>query len=333
MQRREMMRKSARIFGVGISGGLLARSARGHEPAPNSEDIAAAIARATQVFMQAPIETTKLDDGFFVMTGPGGNIAVRGGPEGTLLVDSGFSSRAEDVAAMARKLGGKPVNLLINTHWHGDHTGGNAVFGRSGVRIVATENTRKRLATEQYIELAKAKIPPSPAEALPTLTTGDATLYVENEEIRLVAVPPAHTDSDLIVHFRKANVMHTGDLYAHRYYPSIDYSSLGTFNGLVTAAERMLALAGPQTRIIPGHGGALSDVKQLAAFHKMLAVLRDRITPLVEAGKTEDEVVAAAPTKDFDPDFGGGLFTGQMFTRMIFKSLVKEKEKPNGAGR
>ena len=247
------------------------------------------------------------------------------GPDGLYVVDAGIPARAQDILETARRVGGGgPVSVLINTHWHFDHAGGNEAFGRAGATILASAATRKRLSTEQYTEIFKLTTPASPPAALPTLTFEEGELHVGDETIHLLAVPPAHTDGDLIVHFTKRDLIHTGDLFSNGIYPNIDGSSRGWIGGMIAAADRILKLAGPKTKIIPGHG-PIATAADLVAFRKMLVAVYDRLAPMLDAGKTADEAVAAKPTSDLDATWAGGFFTGSMFTRVVYDGLVKHR--------
>ncbi len=171
--------------------------------------------------------------------------------------------------------------------------------------------------------------PASPAVALPTVCGDEFTLHVGDETIHLMAVPPAHTDGDLIVHFTKRDVIHTGDLFSNGFYPNIDGSSRGWIGGMVAAADRILKMAGPKTKIIPGHG-PLATTTELAAARQMLSTIHDRLATLLDAGKTMEQAIAAKPTKDLDPTWGKGLFNGGMFTRVVYDGLKKHREEKSG---
>ena len=319
MNRREWMRS-----GLGAAGALLlAGRARGDVPVDDS-DPAPLIARMGPLMAKVPIEAVELAAGFHLIRGPGGNIAVLGGPDGLIVVDSSVPMRANEVLETVKRVGGKPVSRLINTHWHFDHSGGNEAFARAGATILATEATRKRLATDQYNEAFKMTTPASPPVALPTLTTDEAELHVGGETIHLTAVPPAHTDGDLIVHFTARDVIHTGDLFTNGFYPNIDASSFGWIGGMITAADRILKLAGPKTRLIPGHG-PIATPADLAAFRTMLVTVHDRLAPMLDAGKTTQEAIAARPTSDLDPTWAKGFFNGGIFTRIAYDGLVKHR--------
>lgn len=321
MHRRELL-----TTGLGAAGALwLSGFGRADGPADDS-DPAVVIAKMGPLMKSIPIEVAKVADGLDVVQGPGGNVAVLKGPDGLFVVDSGVPMRAKDVHEKVKEVGGKPVSVLVNTHWHFDHAGGNEVFGQAGAVIVATAATRRRLSTEQYTAIFKITTPPSPAVALPALTADEFEFRAGDETVHLVAVPPAHTDGDLFVHYTVRDVIHTGDLFNNGFYPNIDASSDGWIGGMIAAADLILKVAGPKTKIIPGHGpvGTRDD---LVAFRKMLVTVQDRLTPLLDAGKTVDEAVAAKPIKDLDPSWGKGFFTGGMFTRVAYDGLVKHRKR------
>jgi cyclase len=319
MNRRKWMQSGLGAAACVLTAGRL----RGDEP-PDDSDPAPLIAKMGSLMLKIPIEHVELATGLNLIQGPGGNIAVLDGPEGLTIIDSGVPMRAKDIFETVKRVGAKPVTRLINTHWHFDHAGGNEVFARAGAMIIATAATRKRLATDQHSEVFKLTTPASPPVALPTLTSDQFDLHVGSEVLHLTAVPPAHTDGDLIVHFTAHDVIHTGDLFSNGFYPNIDGSSLGWIGGMISAADRILKLAGPKTRIIPGHG-PMGTPADLTAFRKMLVTVHDRLSPLLDAGKTIQEAIASKPTSDLDPTWGKGLFTGGMFTRVAYDGLAKHR--------
>jgi len=325
IRRRDWLRSGLGMAGAAAIGGMASRPARADNPPPES-DPAEAIKQLGPMMAKVKVEVSPLADRLHLITGPGGNMAALACDDGVLLVDCGFPGRTEEIGDAARRAGGKPVSVLINTHWHVDHAGGNADLARGGARIWATANTRKRLSTDQYNEAFRMASPASPPEALPSLTLEEADIYAGGEEIHLASVPPAHTDGDLIIHFRKADVIHAGDLFTSGGYPNIDANSRGWIGGMILAADRILKLAGPKTRIIPGHG-PVSSPEGLAAFRRMLVGVHDAIAPLVDAGKTADEVVAASPTRPFDAAWGKGPFNGPMFARLAHGGVVKHREE------
>jgi cyclase len=316
MQRRMLLKS-----GLGIAGSLmLAERGLGQEQPGDDSDPSTLIAKMGPMMEKIPIVVENLGDGLDVVKGPGGNVGVLRGPEGLVVVDSGVTQRAKDILETVKKTGGKPVSVLINTHWHFDHAGGNEVFGRDGAKVIATEATRKRLSTDQYTAVFKMTTPALPPVALPSLTFDEAEMHVGGETLHLFSVPPAHTDGDLVIHFTKQDVIHTGDLFSNGFYPNIDPSSRGWIGGMISAADRILKMAGPNTRIIPGHG-PMAKAEDLAAFRQMLATVHDRLAPLLDAGKTTEEAIKARPIMDLDATWGKGFFTGGMFTRVVYEGL------------
>jgi glyoxylase-like metal-dependent hydrolase (beta-lactamase superfamily II) len=321
MNRRECIKAS-----LGAAGALLVPGrARGQDPADDS-DPAKLVGKIVAASAKIPTEVDAIADGLKLVRGPGGNIAVLSAPDGLTVVDAGLPDRAEETLEAVRRAGGGPVATLINTHWHFDHAGGNPPFARAGATIVATPATRRRLSTDQYTEAFKMTTPASPPEALPDLTVEAAELHAGPETLRLISVPPAHTDGDLVVHFTAHDVIHTGDLFSNGFYPNIDASSLGWIGGMVAAADRILELAGPATRIIPGHG-PLGTRDDLAAFRTMLATVHERLARLLDAGKALDEAIAARPTADLDATWGKGFFNGGMFTRIAYDGLIRHRDR------
>jgi glyoxylase-like metal-dependent hydrolase (beta-lactamase superfamily II) len=270
------------------------------------------------------IKGTTIGENLTLITGAGGNMLVLNGADGGVVVDSGIPETAVAMASQVARVAPK-LNLLINTHWHFDHAGGNAQLARAGAKITAHENTLKRLSSEQTIEFFNRKMPASPEEAWPKTTfTAETKINLNGEDLRLVPVPPAHTDGDVIVRLEKANVVHMGDLYFQNMYPFIDYSSRGWIGGMVEAVKLALPLTDAKTKIIPGHGpvGTQEDLKTYLAF---LETIYDRFAKLKAAGKSVDEAVAATPTKDFDEKLGGSFFKPEQFVRFAYTGLLKHQ--------
>ena len=272
---------------------------------------------AQQNFDKVEIRTEKLSASTYVLFGAGGNIGLSIGDDAVFLIDDQYAPLTPKITAAIKALTDKPVKFVLNTHWHGDHTGGNANMGKAGALIVAHDNVRKRLSSEQFIEFMRAKVPASPKEALPVVSfSKDVTFHINDDEITAFHVPNAHTDGDAIVHFKKTNIVHMGDTYFNGFYPFIDISSGGSADGMVAAADRVLAIADDKTRIIPGHG-PVSNKAELTTYRNMIATVAGRVAALVKQGKTLEEIVAAKPTEEFDMRWGKGFIPPARFVEML----------------
>jgi cyclase len=261
--------------------------------------------------------------GVHMLVGRGGNIGVSAGEDGVFLVDDQYAPMTERIRAAVATISTRPIRFVLNTHWHGDHTGGNENLGRAGVLIVAHDNVRRRMSTEQFIEAINAREPASPKDALPVVTFTDAvTFHLNGDSIHAFHVPPAHTDGDAIVHFRGANVVHMGDVFFNGFYPFIDLSSGGSLEGVIAAADRVLAMADANTKIIPGHG-PLSDRAGLQAYRDMLATARDRVSAAIRAGKTLEQLKAERPLADLDATWGRGFINPEFFLTSVYQSLTR----------
>jgi len=278
---------------------------------------------AAPVTQPPPIRSEAIAGKLSLISGAGGNIAALPGDDGVLVIDSGLASVIAGTAAEIAKAAPGPIALLVNTHWHFDHAGGNERLARAGARIIAHENCRKRLATEQHNDFFDRTMPAAPAIALPVVTfTTETSIHLNGEDIRLVPVRPAHTDSDVLVRFENANVVHGGDIFFRGMFPFIDYSSLGWIGGMTVAAKQALALTDAKTRVIPGHGpmGTQDDLKSYIVF---LETVHERLAKLKDAGKTADEAVAALPTRGFDDERAAGMFKPEQFVRFAYAGLLK----------
>ena len=273
-------------------------------------------------FADVEVHREKVTDKIYMLQGAGGNIALFVGEDGAFMVDDQYAPLSEKIQGAVARITDKPLRFIINTHWHGDHTGGNKNFGPAGALVVAHENVRKRMSTEQFMQTFDRKVPASPAAALPVITFTNATTFHWNgDKVRIQHVNPAHTDGDSIVHFVGANVIHTGDTYFNGNYPFIDLSSGGSVNGVIEAMDYVLGMANEKTRIIPGHG-ALSSKAELEAQRTLLVKLRDRIQLLIDRGKSRDEVIAARPTREYDAQYGQGFMTPDLWTGIVYDSLT-----------
>jgi glyoxylase-like metal-dependent hydrolase (beta-lactamase superfamily II) len=256
-----------------------------------------------------------------MLIGQGGNIGVVAGEDGIFLIDDQFAPLTEKIKDAVATIDDGPIRFVFNTHWHGDHTGGNENLGGEGALIVAHENVRQRMSTEQFNAFFNSTQPPSPEAALPVVTFSEAvTFHLNGEEIHAFHVEPAHTDGDAVVHLRTSNAVHMGDLFFSTGYPYIDLSSGGSVNGLIDAAARVLAVTDGETKIIPGHG-PLSDRAGLQNFRDMVVTIRDRVQEHINAGRSVDEVIVAGPTADFDEAWGKAFMNGEQFIRIVYESL------------
>jgi glyoxylase-like metal-dependent hydrolase (beta-lactamase superfamily II) len=276
-------------------------------------------------FDAVTIKTYKVSEGIYVLEGEGGNIGVSVGDDGVVVIDDQFAPLTPKITAAIRALSDKPLRFVLNTHWHFDHTGGNENLGNAGAVIVAQENVYKRMSTEQFIEFFKMKLPPSPKAALPVITFTDAvTFRLNGDELNGYHVKRAHTDGDMIVRFRKANVVHMGDTYFSYMYPFIDAGSGGSVKGVLAAADGVLGTIDENTKIIPGHG-PLSTKSDLRAYRDMLSKVSTNIGRLIKAKRTLEQVVAAKPTREFDAVWGNGFLKPDQFVELVYKSMSPEK--------
>ena len=277
---------------------------------------------SAQDYSKVEIKTTRLGDNAYMMEGAGGNLGLSIGDDAVFLIDDQFAPLSEKISAAIAKLTAKPVKFIINTHWHFDHTGGNENFGKAGAIIVAHENVRKRMSTEQLIEFLRSTVPAAPGAALPLVTFADSvTFHLNGEELRVFHVPRAHTDGDAIVQFVKSDVVHMGDTYFNGMYPFIDTSSGGTIDGVVAACDRALGIVSDKTKIIPGHG-PLSNKAELKAYRDMLATVSARIRKMVADGRKLEDITASDATADFDEKWGKGFIGAAKFREMVAMNIL-----------
>jgi cyclase len=271
-------------------------------------------------FSQVRVESQKLADGVYMLTGQGGNIGVSAGEDGVILIDDQFAPLVPKIREAVARLSAEPIRFVINTHWHGDHTGGNEELGKAGSVVVAHGNVRRRLSVEQVRDAGR-RTPPAPPAALPIVTFDRAvTLHYNGDDLEVMHVPNAHTDGDAIIRFRKANVVHMGDVFFNYRYPFIDGGSGGSISGVISAVDAVLATLDDRTRVIPGHG-PLATKAELAAYRDMLSTVRDRIARLIEAGKTQDEVVASRPTREFDEKWASGTTRPDAWVAQVYAGM------------
>jgi cyclase len=282
-----------------------------------SAGVWSAVAQQNIDFARLELQTVKVTDGLYVlMGGPAqGNIAVSVGSDGVFLVDTMYGQMHQKIVEAVKALSPQPIRFVANTHLHGDHTAGNAAMARLGAVIISHENMRRRMA--------EAKSTPAPG-TLPIVTYRDnLTLHFNGEEIDIYHPAPAHTDGDSIVYFRRANVVHVGDIPASLRYPNIGVDDGGTVDGMMAAARQLMKIVKPDTRIIPGHLGPIVGFKEIEQQLTMFTVVRDRIAAAIKEGKTEAEVVASKPTADFDEGRLGGAITPDRFVSLVYTDLSR----------
>lgn len=280
-------------------------------------------ALAQSDFSSVEIKTAKLAEGIYMLEGAGGNIGLSTGADGAFVIDDQYAPLSAKILAAIKKETDKPVEFLLNTHWHSDHAGGNEAFAAAGARIVAHENVRKRL--KQGLTRAGGQaIAASPPGALPIITFSDrATFYWNGQEIEVFHPSPAHTDGDAIIRFRAANVVHLGDILFNGNYPYIDLESGGDLDGYIAAQEAVFATIDDKTKLIPGHG-PLATKSDLKRATDMLKTVRARVQALIDAGKTEDEAVAAEPLADLDAQWSWSFINSEWMTRAAYRSLARK---------
>lgn len=269
------------------------------------------------------ISVQKIADGLHMLVGRGGNIAVSTGADGPLLVDDQYAPLAPKIEAAVREIQDAPLRFVLNTHWHGDHTGGNEIFGGKGALIAAHRNVRARLSAKQISSLFGRETPASPHAALPVLTFQHSmTLHWNGEEIELQHAARAHTDGDSIVWFRRANAVHLGDLYFNGLWPFIDVDSGGSLDGVIAALGEALARLNRRSAVIPGHG-PLSNRRELRAYRKMLMEVRARVKRAIAEGANAEALSRSGVVDDLEERWGGGFLDTATFLRILHADLSR----------
>lgn len=278
-------------------------------------------AQAQDDMADVQIKTTEVAEGVYMLEGRGGNIGVSVGEDGAFVIDDQFAPLTERILAAVAELSDQPVRFVVNTHWHGDHTGGNENMGEAGAIIVAHENVRARMSTEQFNATFDRTTLPAPEGAWPVVTfTDQVTFHWNGDDIHVLHQEPAHTDGDAVIHFANANVVHMGDTYFNGFYPYIDVSSGGSLDGMIAVADRVLGLADDDTQIIPGHG-PLSSKAELQAYRDMLNSVRDNVRTLIADGADRQALINAKPTADFDEQWGGGFMQPDVWVGILYDSV------------
>ena len=279
---------------------------------------------AQQDFSSVQIRTIPVSDGVYMLVGAGGNIGLSVGEDGPFVIDDQFAPLTERILAAIAAVSDGSVRFVLNTHWHGDHVGGNENMGKAGAMIVAHENVRKRLNPAEFREVME-RSQQAPPDALPVVTfTDEVTFYWNDEKIRAFHVPHAHTDGDAIIHYTNANAIHMGDTFFNGLYPFIDVGSGGHINGMIHAAGAVLAISNSETKIIPGHG-ELATPDDVREYRDMLITVRDRIQTMLNDGMSVEEIVASKPTSDLDARWypEGGFIAGDRMVEQTARSLMR----------
>jgi glyoxylase-like metal-dependent hydrolase (beta-lactamase superfamily II) len=273
---------------------------------------------------QVTIKTTPLGGGVYMLEGSGGNIAISAGNDDVFMIDDQYGNITDKIKAAIAAVSPKPVRFLLNTHWHGDHTGGNENMAGSGAIIVAHDNSRKRMTKEQFLAAFNMKVPPSPPAALPVVTFSESlTLFLNGDSVHATHFKNAHTDGDVIIDFEKANVVHMGDIYFNGMYPLVDLSTGGSIDGIIAAVDKILATTSATTKFIPGHG-PLSGRAELVNYRNTMKTIRDRVARLIAQKKTLDQIVAAKVTADFDAQWGKGFLKPEVFVGILYNDLSRK---------
>ena len=322
ISRRDLLRGAGAVAGGALAARFFpAALVRAATAFPQEKSAAEQVAAMRAQFGANPIQSQKLTDSITLLSGPGGNIVVLNGADGKLMVDTFVQPAWPHLKDALDAIGNAPVKTAIDTHWHFDHTDNNGSLRAAGATVIGHENTKKRMSETHTLAVLNLTFPASPESALPQMTfQQNQKMLVNGENIVLAHIPPAHTDSDIYVHFQKANVLHCGDVFFNGMYPYIDGGTGGSITNMIAGADKLLAVADNNTKIIPGHGplGTKADLKK---YRDMLSTAREHILKLHSSGKSVDEAVAAKPLADLDPVWGKALFNGDTFVRIVYSAL------------
>jgi cyclase len=279
------------------------------------------MAQGQNDFDTVKIRPVQVAENLYFLKGSGGNIGVFIGKEGTLMIDDQFAPLSNKINGAIKTLSPNEIRFLINTHLHGDHSGGNENFKEMGATIVAHDMVRERMSKEQVNRTNNNVTPPRPEDAWPVITFSEKlNFYLNQEDIELLHVNPAHTDGDVVVHFKKANVFHMGDMFVTYGYPYIDYGSGGSINGFISSLDIFLAMMDDNTKVIPGHGELCTkaDVKK---FRDRLAEIRDEVAAALKKGKKSEDITNLPAASKYDGEWGQGFIKGKDFVLLIADNL------------
>ncbi|WP_376697138.1 MBL fold metallo-hydrolase [Wenzhouxiangella sp. EGI_FJ10305] len=286
--------------------------------------LAASIPALAQSMEDVEINVESVTDDVHVLTGRGGNLGLVVTEEGAFLVDDQYAPLTDKILAAIRSVTDQPVKFVLNTHWHGDHTGGNENLAEKGTLVVAHDNVRERMSSEQVNEFFGRTTPASPDAALSVVTFNDAiSFHLGGHEIRSFHVPNAHTDGDSVVYLPGSNVIHAGDIVFYGLYPFVDVDSGGSLSGMISAVERIAELAGDDTAIITGHGGPVIDREQLLGYHQMLTTVQERLGSAIEEGLSLEEIQAAGITDEYDEQWGGGFIPPDRWIELLYRDATE----------
>jgi glyoxylase-like metal-dependent hydrolase (beta-lactamase superfamily II) len=320
--RREVLFTAAGLAGASLAARFFpATTARAAAAWPQQAAPADQVAAMRAQFGGAPIQAQPLTDHLTLLSGPGGNVVVLNGPDGKLIGDNFVMPAWPHLKEELDKIGKAPLKMAVDTHWHFDHSDNNANVREAGAKVIAHDNTKKRMSETHTLPVLNLTFPASPAGALPQQTFAQTRKIAMNgETVSLVHIPPAHTDSDIYLHFEKANVLQTGDVFFNGIYPYIDSGTGGSVSGMIAGSAKLLAVADNNTKIVPGHG-ALGTKADLAKYREMLMTVRERLQKLKTSGKSVQEAVAAKPLDDLEPIWGKGLFNSDTFVQIAYPAL------------
>jgi len=282
-----------------------------------------AAVQAQTDFSKVQMKATKVAGNVYMLEGSGGNIGVSVGDDGLLIVDDQFAPLADKIRAALKGIADKKLHFILNTHWHGDHTGGNVAFGAEAT-IIAHDNVRKRLATEQKSTVFNRTTPPSPKEALPVITFDQTlTVHFNGEDIRAIHYPQGHTDGDSVIFFSASNVVHLGDDFFAGRFPFVDLESGGTVEGLIRNIGELITKIPEGAKLIPGHG-PISNIDDLKSYHRMLQQTTEIVRQKITAGKTLDQIKTEGLPDEWKP-WGEGFIKTDRWVETIYRSLTAKK--------
>ncbi len=270
-------------------------------------------------------ELTEIKDGIYMIKARGGNIGISVGADGVFMIDDQFAPLTPAILKTIRSVTDQPVKFVINTHWHGDHTGGNENLGKTGAIIIAHDNVYERMSTEQLRVLSGRTYPPSPKDALPIVTFNDkATFHMNGHTIKAMHAPHSHTDGDSIIFLKESNVVHMGDVFFQSGYPFLDVETGASIGGLLKSIDRVMKKVDDQTILIPGHG-TLSDKAGLKEFRDVMTTVRDTVQSGLDAGKSLEDIQGEKPLAEYDKRWGSGFVGSDKILELVYLSLTDER--------